>query len=300
MADGPRIGFVGLGNMGRPMAANLLKAGYRITVTDLRPESATDLITHGATWADSPMAVARASRVTFTSLPGPREIEQVVLGREGILEGAQAPGYYIDVSTNEPSCIRHIASEAARKGVHVLDAPVSGGVRGARTATLVFMVGGDRAAFDYCAPLLRNLGERVFYTGPVGSGTITKLVNNYMGLSNAIASMEAVVLGARAGVDPRTLIEVVDVCTGASHMTHTLYPYLIFKRNFDPAKFSMALASKDFRMAIDLAHELGVEVHVGEAVAESLERGVTSGLAERDFSAYVTLLEQAAGVEVRE
>jgi 3-hydroxyisobutyrate dehydrogenase len=281
------------------MAANLLRSGYQLTVTDLRRQVADELIQHGAAWADSPKAVAGASSVTFTSLPGPAEVEAAVLGPDGILAGAHASDTFIDVSTSAPATIRKIAAAAAGRQVHVLDAPVSGSVRGARNATLVFMVGGDRAAFDRCEPIFRALGEKVFYTGTVGTGTIAKLVNNYMGLSNALASMEAVVMGASAGVDPRTLLEVVEASTGASYMTRNLYPYLIFKRNFEPAKFSLRLAAKDFRQAIDLAHELGLPVKVGEAVADSLANGVRAGLGDQDFSAYITILERATGIEVK-
>jgi 3-hydroxyisobutyrate dehydrogenase len=281
------------------MAANLLAAGYGLTVTDLRPSAAEELIARGAIWADSPRAVARASRVTFTSLPGPADVEAAALGPDGILAGADPSDYYIDVSTSVPSTIRAIATVAAARGVQVLDAPVSGSVRGARTATLVFMVGADPAAFEYCEPVLKTLGDRIFHTGAVGTGTITKLVNNYMGLSNAVASMEAVVMGAKAGVDPRILLEVVEASTGASYMTRNLYPYLIFKRNFEPAKFAMGLAAKDARQAVELAQELGVTTRVGQSVADSLAAGVRAGLSDKDFSAYITLLERAAGIEVK-
>jgi len=298
-AEQTSIGFVGLGNMGRPMAANLMAAGYRLTVHDLRRGAGDDLVGQGAAWADSPKDVAAASSVTFTALPGPPEIEDAVLGENGILAGAQPSSFYIDVSTSTPSSIRKIGEAAAARGVGVLDAPVSGGVRGARKGTLVFMVGGDADAFATCEPILRHLGEKVVHTGALGSGYVTKLVNNYMGMSNALASMEAMVLGVRAGVEPEKLLEVVNAGTGASHMASTLYPYLILNRNFEPTRFSMELGAKDFQLAVDLAHELGVPVAVGETVAASLARAVRAGLADRDFSTYITLLEQAAGVEVK-
>jgi len=293
------IGFVGLGNMGRHMAANLVTAGYSVTVHDLRREAADDVLALGAVWADSPAAAARASRVTFTALPGPAEIESAVLGPNGILEGVHASDCYVDVSTSTPASIRKIAAACESKQVQVLDAPVSGGVRGARNATLVFMVGGEESTFTRCLPILEYLGEKIVHTGPLGSGYVTKLVNNYMGMSNALASMEAMVLGVRAGVDPERLLEVVDAGTGASHMTRTLYPYLILKRKFEPARFSMELGAKDFRLAVNLAEELGVPVRVGATVAQALADAVESGLGDKDFSAYITLLEQAAGVEVR-
>jgi 2-hydroxymethylglutarate dehydrogenase len=294
-----RVGFIGLGNMGQPMVMNLLKAGHELTIYDVRTEAGESLIAAGARWAPSPKAVARASAVTFTALPGPREIEAAVLGPDGVLEGARESDHYVDVSTSTPATIQRIARTAATKGVHVLDAPVSGGVRGARKATLVFMVGGDRSAFEHCEPILKQLGEKVFYMGTLGSGYVTKLVNNYMGMSNALASMEAVVLGVKAGVDVHRLLEVIDAGTGSSYMTKTLYPYLILKRNFEPTRFSIELGAKDFRLAVELANTVGVPVRIGEAVAEALASAERSGLAHRDLSTYITLLEEASGVEVK-
>jgi len=293
------IGFIGLGNMGRPMASNLLKAGHALTVHDINRHRATELLNDGAMWADTAHDAAAAGTLTFTALPGPTEIEAALLGPTGALNGMQSGDTYIDVSTSTPESIQRIAAAAALKGVDVLDSPVSGGTRGARLATLVLMVGGQHDVYERCVPVLEHLGSKVVYMGPLGTGYVTKLVNNYIGMTNAIASMEAMVVGTKAGVAPQALLEVVNAGTGASHMTQTLYPFLIFGRNFEPTRFSMELGAKDFRLAVELAHALGVPVRLGDTVAAALDDAVTQGLGPKDFSTYITLLEKVAGVEVR-
>jgi 3-hydroxyisobutyrate dehydrogenase-like beta-hydroxyacid dehydrogenase len=281
------------------MAANLLRAGYGLTVHDLRPEAAAELLELGAAWAATPAEVARASRITFIALPGPAEVEATALGKDGLVSGWSVGDVVIDLSTSSPNAIRRIAAVAAADGVEVLDAPLSGGVRGARKATLVIMVGGATTAFEACEPVLRVLGDRVFHMGDLGSGYVTKLVNNYMGMSNALASMEAVVLGVRAGVDAQKLLDVVNEGTGSSHMTRTLFPFLIMKRNFEPARFSMELAAKDFDLALDLASEFGLPMRIGASARGALGEAIADGLGQKDMSAYVTVLEAAAGVEIR-
>jgi 3-hydroxyisobutyrate dehydrogenase len=285
--------------MGGPMAGNLMAAGHRMTVYDIRKGSARELLERGASWADSPRLVAASSEVLFVALPGPAEVEEVFEGADGLLAGSSPGTYVIDVSTNSPSSIRGLAADASSFGVEVLDAPLSGGVRGARKGTLTIMVGGERAAFEYCEPLLRVVGEKVIHVGPLGAGHVTKLVNNFMGISNAIASMEAMAIGVGAGVDPDKLLEVVNLGTGSSHMTRTLYPYLILNRKFDPVRFSMELAIKDLQLALGLADEVGLTIRVGQAVRDALVEATGHGLAGADMSRYITLLEKSIGIEVR-
>jgi 3-hydroxyisobutyrate dehydrogenase len=161
------------------------------------------------------------------------------------------------------------------------------------------MVGGSEADFTACLPVFNVVGEHVIHVGPIGSGHVTKLVNNFMGISNAIASMEAIAMGAAAGVEPTKLLEVANLGTGASHMTRTLYPYLILNRNFEPARFSMELAIKDVRLALGLADEVGLPATVGRAVHSALVAAATEyGLRDADMSTYITVLERATGVEV--
>ena len=295
----PCVGFVGLGNMGAPMARNVLDAGFRVVVNDLRRDAGDDLVADGARWCESPHDLAALSDVVMIALPGPEQIRAVFYGPAGILAGAREGTRVIDVSTSTPECVRQLAGDGAARGVTVLDAPLSGGVRGARKGTLTIMVGGDEADVAVCLPVLRVVGEHVVHVGPVGSGHVAKLVNNYMGISNALASMEAVAMGAAAGVDPVKLLEVVDLGTGMSHMTRTLYPYLILKRSFDPVRFSMELAIKDVQLALGLAEEVGLRAKVGAAVhAALLDAASEHNLLHADMAAYITVLESATGVEV--
>jgi 3-hydroxyisobutyrate dehydrogenase len=297
-AERPRVGFIGLGNMGAHMARNLLAAGYSVTVSDLREEAGTALVADGAAWAGRPSDVGRASDIAFVALPGPAQVDAVATGADGLLEGLRPGSCIVDVSTNTPASIRRVAEIAAGKGVSVLDAPLSGGVRGARLGTLTIMVGGDAAAFAACLPLLQVVGEQILHMGPLGSGHVTKLVNNYMGISNAVASMEAMTIGTAAGVDPERLLEAVNLGTGTSHMTRTLYPYLIFRRSFDPVRFSMELAVKDLDLALEVAADYGLTIDVGKSARDALAAAIAGGLAGADMSKYITVLEAQAGVTV--
>jgi 3-hydroxyisobutyrate dehydrogenase-like beta-hydroxyacid dehydrogenase len=234
------------------------------------------------------------------ALPGPEQVTAVVDGPSGVLAGSRPGTYLIDVSTSTPECVRRLAEQAAGQGVRVIDAPLSGGVRGARKGTLTIMVGGRAEDFDTCRPILNVVGEHIIHVGPIGSGHVTKLVNNFMGISNAIASMEAVAMGVAAGVEPTKLLEVVNLGTGASHMTRTLYPFLILNRNFEPVRFSMELAIKDVWLALGLAEEMGLTATVGRAVHSALVAAAEEyGLGNADMSTYITVLERATGVEVR-
>lgn len=299
MTEPTTVGFIGLGNMGSSMARNLLVAGYRLVVHDIRREAAEALLAAGAEWADAPRSLAAESDVVLIALPGPEQVAAVVDGPAGILAGAKPGMHIVDTSTSTPKSVRGLAERAAPYGVRVLDAPLSGGVRGARKGTLTIMVGGSQEDFSACLPVLTVLGEHIIHVGPLGSGHVTKLVNNFMGISNAIASMEAIAMGTAAGVEPTKLLEVVNLGTGSSHMTRTLYPYLILNRNFEPVRFSMELAIKDVRLALGLADEVGLPATVGQAVHSALTAAADEyGLRDADMSTYITVLERATGVEV--
>ncbi len=185
-----RVGFIGLGNMGNPMAWNLLKAGYDLTIHDVRREAGQNLEDAGAQWGSNPKAVAAQSEVVVTSLPGPREVESVILGDEGVFAGLSGGLGYIDMSTNSPATVRRLAKIGDVQGFRVLDAPVSGGVFGARDATLTIFVGGKSEDFEHFQPLLQCMGENVVYMGSTGAGSITKLVNNTMMFINLMAACE--------------------------------------------------------------------------------------------------------------
>jgi 3-hydroxyisobutyrate dehydrogenase len=284
--------------MGRHMAASLMRAGFAVVICDRRPETREDEVLAGARWAESPGLAAAGADAVVTSLPGPTQVEQVVLGPDGVLAGIRPGAVYIDMSTSTPRSIRTIASAAAAKGVEVVDAPVAGGVRGARHGTLTIMVGASAAGFAAALPVLRGMGEQIIHVGGVGAGHVAKLVNNMMTIVNAITAMEAMVVGVKAGVDPEKLIEVAKAGTGDSFSLN-LFPYVIFKGAFDPAKFALSLAAKDLRLAVEFAEELGVPLHVVPRAARALAEAMSAGLADRDWSSYITLLEEQAHVEVR-
>jgi 3-hydroxyisobutyrate dehydrogenase len=293
-----KVGFIGLGHMGKHMAAAVLRAGYELTIHDIRPEAAEDPLLAGARWADTPRATAEASDVLITSLPGPEQVDAVVLGPDGVLSGLRPGTFYIDMSTSTPGEMRKIADAAAERGVQTVDAPVAGGMRGARNATLTIMAGGTEEAYQACLPVLRAMGEKIFLVGGVGAGHVAKLVNNMMTIINGLTAMEAMVVGAKAGLDVERLLEVVEAGTGSSFSLNVLR-YVIFRGNFDPAKFALSLAAKDLRIAVEYADELGVRMSVVPHAAEALAEAMQHGLADRDWSSYITLIEESAGVAVR-
>lgn len=293
-----KVGFIGLGHMGKHMAAAVLRAGYELTIHDIRPEAAEDPLLAGARWADTPRATAAASDVLITSLPGPEQVDAVVLGPDGVLSGLRPGTFYIDMSTSTPGEMRKIADAAAERSVQTVDAPVAGGMRGARNATLTIMAGGTEEAYQACLPVLRAMGEKIFLVGGVGAGHVAKLVNNMMTIINGLTAMEAMVVGAKAGLDVERLLEVVEAGTGSSFSLNVLR-YVIFRGNFDPAKFALSLAAKDLRIAVEYADELGVQMSVVPHAAEVLAEAMQHGLADRDWSSYITLIEESAGVEVR-
>ena len=293
-----KIGFIGIGNMGTPMSTNLLKAGHELVVYDIREEAMEEPVRLGAKAARSPKEVAQTSDVVMTSLPTQKALEEVVLQRDGVLEGAKRGCVLIDTSTVSPSTVKRIAAIAKERGVEVLDAPVSGGVAGARAATLTVMVGGDKGVFERCLEIFRVIGKNVYHVGGVGSGNAVKLVNNLMSLVNLAALSEGMVLGMKAGVDPETLHRVISVSTGSSYALEVKLPNLISKGRFE-AGFAIDLACKDLGLAIDLGREMGVPLFVTNVAQQVYELARARGMGRLDHTAIIKLLEEAAQVEVR-
>lgn len=296
-----KIGFIGLGAMGGGMAANVLKAGYDLSVHDIRREAATPLLENGASWADTPAELAAECDVVLTSLPGPREVEAVALGAGGVLEGMRAGGVYIDMSTSSPTLIRSIAERFADKGAAVLDAPVSGGPVGARTGRLAVMVGGDRAVYERVKPALDAIGDKVGYIGGVGSGSIAKLMHNCIGYGLQTIVAECLTLGVKAGVDAAPLFEAI--CNGSVGRGSTFantYPNTYLAGNFDPPSFALRLAHKDVGLALELAREYGVPMSVGSIAYQEMTAALNRGWADKDSRIAMLLQEErAGGVEVR-
>jgi len=294
-----RVGFIGLGNMGGPMALNITRAGHDVTIYDLRREAATPHLEAGAKWAESPREAAFHSEVVMTSLPGPREVEAVALGESGIIHGAHPGSIYVDLSTNSPTVIRRICGVLKQKGVDVLDAPVSGGVAGAKRATLGVFVGGDEAAFRKVQTVLGAIGDKVSYIGPSGSGAIAKLVHNQIAICTSAVLAEAFTMGVKAGVAPDALFRAVrDGAFGQGNFLNML-PRVIFKGAFDRAFFALRLARKDLGLATEVAREFDVPMALASSVEQDLMAGLVRGLGDTDASAAFTIQEDRAGVKVR-
>lgn len=289
-----QLGFIGTGNIGNPMARNLIKTGHPLVVNDLREQAAANLIELGASWAPSPAAVAAQSEVVFTSLPGPIEVERVLTGADGILAGARPGSVYFDLSTNAPSVARRLAAVAAERGVTYLDAPVSGGVIGAERATLAVMVGGDRQAFETHRPLLEAIGANIFHLGDVGMGCAAKLVNNLVALSVTHVINEALVAGIKAGIDAGTLYEVMNVASATRFVQGV--PRLL-ERKFDDVSFALRLAAKDVGLAVGMGRELGVPMPVSAATEQALLAAVAAGFGDKASNASLLALEALAGVQ---
>ena len=295
-----RIGFIGLGNMGGPMALNLLKAGHTLTVYDVRREAAAPHIAAGARWAESPAAAATDCDVVMTSLPGPKEIEEVALGEGGIASGLARGAIYADLSTNSPSVIRRLHAAFKAKGIEVLDSPVSGGIPGARNATLAVMVGGDRAAFEKIKPALDGIGDKVSYIGESGAGSVAKLVHNMIAICSTQLLAEAFTMGVKAGVAPEALLKVVqDGAYGQGMLLAGTMPKMVFRGNFDRVTFALKLARKDLGLATEVGRELNVPMPLASLVEQDFLAALANGLGEKDSTAAVIIQENRAGVKIR-
>ncbi len=292
-----RVGFIGLGNMGYPISLNLLKAGYRLVVYDVVIEKVEKIVAEGATGADSPGNVAELSDIVMTSLPTPEVLEQVVTGPRGVLKAAREGLTLVMLDTISPATARHIASEAGRRGVKVLDAPVSGGPYLAREGALTIMVGGDSDVFEKCRPVLEKIGRHIYYVGGSGAGSVAKLVNNLLSLGNVALMCEAIVLGVKAGVDGRTLYEVVSKSTGRSFALEYKLPNIIAKRRFDSG-FAIELACKDLEIISSLSRELGYPLFMGSLVEQLYKLARAMGLGREDHTAVVKFFEKIVGVTV--
>ena len=279
------------------MSRRIIEAGYDLTVHDLRKEAASPLLGKGAKWADTPGEVAQSCQVVFSSLPTPQDIEELVYGTNGLKAGWKEGDIYVDMSTNSPSTMRHIARDARAMGVSVLDAPVSGGTKGAEMGTLAIMVGGDLAVLEKVRKVLETMGSGIFPVGDVGCGNIAKLVNNMISLTTNSITAEGFVLGVKAGIDPQVLWEIIRVSSGNSWSLEQL-PSTVFRGNFAPG-FKLSLGRKDMGLALALGKEIGVPLPVGIAVQQDLSAAIEAGYAEKSVQSVILLLEEKTGVKVR-
>ena len=290
-----KIGFIGTGNIGNPMARHLIEAGHDLVIHDVRPEVAENLLELGATWAGSPAEVAAAARIVFTSLPGPLQIEDVVNGSDGLLSAAQDGDIHIDLSSNSIATVQRLAAREAERGVLYLDCPVTGGVAGAERGTLTLLASGDRDAFDRVHPLLESIGENIFFLGDAGTGCLVKLINNAIVLCSGQIAQEGLVLGAKAGLDVEELYGMLKVSTARPFIG--LMPYLLGRR-FDNPSFTLALAEKDVSLALEAGRSLQVPMPVTAAAHQTYLRALANDLGEQSFLATLEALETAANTEV--
>ncbi|MGH7356433.1 MAG: NAD(P)-dependent oxidoreductase [Candidatus Rokuibacteriota bacterium] len=288
-------GFIGVGNMGNPMAGNVLKAGFPMTVFDTNPKAMDNLVQAGARRAGSAREVVEQSEIVLTSLPASPDVEASYLEPGGLVERAKPGTILIDLSSVLPSTPRKIEPRARERGVHFLEAPVSGGVTGARAATLAIMVGGDKDALSRAEPVLRAIGPNIFHVGPVGAGNTVKAINNMMACVNSAAMMEGFLLGVKAGLDPMTIYEVVKASSGGSKALERI-PRALIPRNFEPG-FKVALMNKDLETFHTIAKELHVPVTFSNLAQHYQQAALAAGLGEQDTSVVFTIIERLAGMK---
>ena len=294
------VGFIGLGTMGRHMASNLIKGGHKVVVYDIRREAAEPHIKAGATWAASPRAVAEAADVVFTSLPGPAEVEAVALDEKGgLIAGLTAGKVYFDLSTNSPTLVRRIHDVFKSRGIHMLDAPVSGGPKGAETRKLALWIGGDEEVYKRCKPVLDAIGDQPHYIGPIGAGSVAKLVHNCAGYVIQTALAEVFTMGVKAGVDPLTLWKAVRQGAGGRRRTFDGLIDQFLPGKFDPPAFALRLAHKDVTLATQLGREYKVPMKLANVTLEEMTEALNRGWADRDSRVAMLLQAERAGVDIK-
>lgn len=293
-----KLGFIGLGNMGAPMAANLLKAGYELVVHDVRPEPVEAAVKLGAKKASSPREVAGICHAVITILPTSKEVEEVVLGENGIMAGAAEGSVVIEMSTSYPGSTLKINRVLTERGMRMLDAPVSGGVKGAVGGTLSVMVGGDEELFREFKPVFEAMGKNVFHLGDVGAGHTMKAINNFLSACSMIATSEAVVLATKAGLDPARVVNLLQVSSGRSYSTDYKFPTFVLPRTFN-AGFPIKLLHKDLDILVRLGRELNVPMFVANMVEQMFSYACSQGKGDLDHTAIIKVLEEWTGVEVR-
>ena len=294
-----RVGFIGVGNIGLPMAEQIMAAGYSLVVNDVRPEAAGPLLDAGAVWAGSASEVAEMCDLVCTCLPGPVEMERVTLG-EGGLVGKLRPGsIYVDHTTNSPELVKRVHEEVVKRGAAMLDAPVSGGKEGAQTRDLTVLVGGEPEVLERAEPVLDAMAKTVMRVGPIGSGCVGKVMHNCAIFSLEQAMIECLTLGVKAGVEPAVMVEVFQkAALGRNMGLHVRLPATLFRGDFD-ARFALRVAYKDMSLATEMAGLHDVSMPVTEATERAMAEAMERGWADRDSSIFLTLQEEQAGVQVR-
>jgi len=294
-----KVGFIGLGTMGASIALNAIRGQHALVVHDINRGAARPHLDMGATWADSPKEVAAASEVVFTSLPGPAEVEAVALGEDGLINGLEAGTAFFDLSTNSPTVMRELHAVFREKGIEVMDAPVSGGPDGARTGKMAIWVGGDEATFEKFKPALDSMGDAARYIGPIGSGSIAKLVHNLSAYIIQTALAETFSMGVKAGLEPGALWEAVRQGAIGRRRTFDTLQRNYLPAEFDPPAFALGLARKDVALACELGREFDVPMKLANTTLAEMTEAMNRGWAGLDSRIAMTLQSERAGVDIK-
>jgi len=291
-----RVGFVGLGTMGASIALNAMKGGFALTVHDVRKDAAAPHLKAGATWADSVEDAGRDADVVLTSLPGPKEVKAVA---EGLIKVMRPGTVWFDLSTNSPTVIRELHARFAEKKISLLDAPVSGGPSGAKSGKMALWVGGDKAEFERCRKVLDAVGDQVIYIGPIGAGSVAKLVHNCAGYAMQLALVELFTMGVKAGVEPLPLWAAIRQGALGRKRSFDRIGDQFLQGKFDPPNFALALAHKDVTLATELAREIGVPMRLANLTYAEMTEALNRGWEKRDSRSYLILQQERAGINIK-
>jgi 3-hydroxyisobutyrate dehydrogenase-like beta-hydroxyacid dehydrogenase len=294
-----KVGFVGLGVMGAPMALNILKGGHELTVYDKSPEAVARLVQAGAKRAHTAREVGVASDIVVTMLPEPQHVEQVVLGPDGVAEGLRAGGIVIEMSTIDPSTSRRVGDALRQRGMELVDSPVGKTSEHAATGTLTLMVGGNKEAIDRATPVVNCMGTDTYYCGGPGTGHAMKMTNNLLATTIMIANTEALAIGVKNGLTLELMQEVMRTTMAWNQQLAVAMPKKAFLGDDSPG-FAIRLACKDVRLACEAADQMGFEASVGRGAQATMERAMAQGLGDRDTAALMFLREKALGIEIRQ
>lgn len=291
-----KIGFIGLGAMGRGIASNLQRAGHELVVNDLRYEAAAEYLGNGAVWAATPRELAAQVQLVFTCLPAPPDVEAVALGENGLAAGFRAGSALFDLTTNSVEVVRQLHAALAGKGVELMDAPVSGGPEGAANRRLAVWVGGERDVYDRSAHVLNAISDDARYIGPIGTGTIVKLTHNMASLAISAVVVEALTMGVKAGVEPLTLWEAIRNGAAGRQRSFDHVSRRFLQGKLDPPVFQLRLAYKDAQLAMQLARESGVPMRMCNLTAQDMAEGMNRGWGDSDSQSFLRLQQERAGV----
>lgn len=292
-----KIGFIGLGNMGRPMAFRLAARGFNVQAYDIRPEAAHDLEKAGIVWVNSISEIAKTSNVIITMVVKGEQVRQIMLGSDGILKTAAPGAVVLEMTSSNPAITRELGLTAVERGVHLIDAPVSGGVEAAQKGTLTIMVGGDENLIDRVRPLLMAMGERIIYMGSLGSGHAMKLMNNFLSATTLAATAEVVALARKAGIPAEQVVEVLQTSTGTSDAATRKFPKHIF-----PDKeigFTIDIMHKDVKTYLQFADKTEIPSFVSSAVFQLWNLHIIEGRGQKDATHFVDLFEHWCGSKIR-